>query len=369
MIKYIGFFDDSSNPSSGVSPAAVSKMGYVISSLLKNNFSVRVVSLAFKENIKEVGRGFSREVDFVFVPFFSLPGKWLNKVFRLIWINIWLFFYFLINCKVGEVVLVYHSFWIIPSVFLASKIKRLKVCLEVEEFYTDVGRWPPFLKWLEIRFFKTFSVFIVPTLLIRDRVGSGDFYVASGSYKINFDKKYIKPNDKIRVLYAGIIDRQKRGAFNAIEAARYLDSSYEIHVAGFGDVDELLSCISDINSTSACKVYYDGLLTGEEFKDYCLGFHIGLSTQRVSGDYSSSSFPSKIFTYLSFGMQVVSPRINCVAGSAVADLINYYDNDDPASIAVCIKGIDPDFCEKITDRLLALDSSFCTDLKSIFSRS
>src|SRR6185295_4440002 len=60
--------------------------------------------------------------------------------------------------------------------------------------------------------------------------------------------------------------------------------------------------------------------------------HIGLNCQRDSDPVSSVTFPSKIFTYLSAGVAVISSRaseVPAICGKAC----RYYDGDNVKSLA------------------------------------
>ena len=168
------------------------------------------------------------------------------------------------------------------------------------------------------------------------------------------------------MLYTGIIDFEKRGAFNAIDATEFLDENYVLHVLGFGEVDKLKERIEELNKTNKCKIVYDGLLSGDDFIRYCQQCHIGLSTQSLTGDYLQTSFPSKILSYMCMGLPVVSCYISCVSESGIGDLVTYYHNDSAEDIAQAIKNVNlTNTRDNITKRMFELNISFSDELDNL----
>lgn len=102
-----------------------------------------------------------------------------------------------------------------------------------------------------------------------------------------------------------------------------MNSSYKISVIGFGDVENIKKLKQEIellNEISDCKVRYDGEKKGQEYIDYLSNCDIGLSTQIATGEYLKYSFPSKMLSYMSVGLRVVSSNIECVKKSKIGDL-------------------------------------------------
>src|SRR5690606_27057474 len=170
-------------------------------------------------------------------------------------------------------------------------------------------------------------------------------------------------DDKIHLLYAGIIDTHKAGAFNALRAAEYLSEKYVLHIIGFGAVELLQKEIEKINSLKKCRVVYDGLLNGDDYIKYCQQCHIGLSTQNVEGEYLESSFPSKILSYLGMGLNVISGEIACVKQSSVSDIVRYYAKNNPREISEVIKKSEIINRKEIINRLTNLNEAFVKKLQ------
>jgi hypothetical protein len=64
--------------------------------------------------------------------------------------------------------------------------------------------------------------------------------------------------------------------------------------------------------------------------------HIGLSTQNLNATFNDTSFPSKVLTYLSNRLNVVSAKIPVVEQSCVGEWVSYYSKQTPKSIADAI---------------------------------
>ncbi|WP_157754932.1 hypothetical protein [Variovorax boronicumulans] len=354
-----------------VSPAAVNKINYIAGSFQRIGCDIEIVSPTWR--VKPGDSGNSEELGGLFPVRFAPELKYsgiFRGVLNVLFVNFWLFFFICFKFRRREKVLVYHSLAIIPAIFFARLVKSINVVLQVEELYTSVGNWHSVLKKLEAAYVATVGCsYLLSTEMLENVIPEHKFRAfVYGAYF--FGKKQPDKSrggrNRIKLLYAGIIDEDKKGAFNAVRAAAYLDGAYELHIVGFGDVERLLLEIEKCKSKSECKISYDGYMSGSEFDEYCSDFDIGLSTQSSTGEYVSSSFPSKVLTYLLFGMRVVSPQLECLTRSAVGHLVNYYDADDPLKIAEAIVSVNFEDGFSCLDELEALDAEFRDKLKILF---
>ena len=138
-------------------------------------------------------------------------------------------------------------------------------------------------------------------------------------------------------------DPRKGGAVAAVDAAEFLDENYHIHVIGFGsdiEIKYLKEEIVRVSNKTKCVVSYDGLKHGDEYIRFIQSCDIGLSTQNPDAAFNATSFPSKILSYLSNGLRVVSIRIPAIEGSDVGDKLFYYDEQTPKQIADAILSVD-----------------------------
>lgn len=221
----------------------------------------------------------------------------------------------------------------------------------------------------EYEFFKIADGFIFPTELLSEKVNTEKKpeVIIYGTYHIEKELPKLFSDGKIHCVYAGTLDPRKGGAA-AVEAALFLNGDYHIHILGFGNEKEkaeMLNIIDDISKKTEAKITYDGLLSGDEFTSFIQSCDIGFSTQSPDAAFNSTSFPSKILTYMVNGLRVVSIRIPAIEKSAVGKFMYYYDEQTPENIAKAIKSID--FSEEYDSRkaIGMLDKAFICDLKTM----
>uniref|UniRef100_UPI003AB757CC hypothetical protein n=1 Tax=Faecalibacillus intestinalis TaxID=1982626 RepID=UPI003AB757CC len=169
-------------------------------------------------------------------------------------------------------------------------------------------------------------------------------------------------------VYAGTFDPRKGGVSAATAAGEYLDKNFHIHILGFGSEEEkkiLVKQIEEVNSKNGAVVTMDGLLSGEEYTKFLQSCDAGFSTQNPDANFNDTSFPSKVLSYLSNGLRVVSVRIKALEESKVGNLLYFYDGNDPKSIAETIKSINFDKDYDSREFISQLDKEFTESLKKI----
>lgn len=376
-IKYIGFYDmPKANFKRVCALAATNKMDYIAEAIIQAGYQVHFVSPSWFDDSSRNAKFQAKtttQLDenkkLTLAPSFGASNKFAGYL-KIIFGLFWLFWWLIINVKKHEKIIVYHSPWLVLPILWAKKIKGFQLILEVEEIYGDVSSLHPYFNELEKDVFKKADSFLFSTELLAERLQTQKKYlVIYGNYKV-YDRLAVPINDgKIHLLYAGIIDSEKAGAFNAIESALYLNENYVMHIIGFGEIEKLESRIDEINRTSKCKVIYDGIKTNDEFISYCQSCHIGLSTQKMDGDYVSSSFPSKILTYMGLGLSVVSCGIDVVTKSKMKDFIQYYNSDTPKSIAEAVLNVGTVEVEKNKSIISQLNVEFIAQIKSFLKNN
>lgn len=364
-IKYIGFYNhNSSIINRTCALSAVNKMDYVISSLNEIGYGVDIISPSWlvsteKTFFKKEERVSLANNNYVYAPSFNTKYKILSY-FTIVLSWIWLFFYLVFKTQKNEKILVYHSIWLLVPLIFIRLFKKLDIILEVEEIYSDVNSLHRKFKKTELNFIRSSNSFLFSTDLLEKKLNlkNKPSIILYGNYQVF--PKLNKPNNdnKIHLLYAGIIDFDKRGAFNAVEAMRFLDEKYILHIIGFGEIEELKEKIRMVNSLSKAMIFYDGLKTGDDFVSYAQKCHIGLSTQKMEGEYLDTSFPSKILTYLGLGLNVVSCNIRCVEVSAISELVSFYNVDKPEDISKSIQEADLKSSQEIIESLMFLNTEF-----------
>jgi hypothetical protein len=370
-IKYIGFYDlQNSSVKRNISLAATNKMDYITDTLNKIGYKVHIISPAYsvennikfnkKENIKV-----SENKRITLFPSIGNKSKF-SVYINLILTQIYLFIYLIRNVRKHETILVYHSIWLSFAIKLAKLVKGFNYILELEEIYSDISHKKKYFLKYEYQLINDAKSYIIATDALKKRISKNKKYIVLyGNYKVEKLLTFPLRNNKKYLLYAGIIDKEKAGAFNAIEAAALLPSSFIMNIIGFGDVNNLQDRIKEINLKNSCTISFDGVKTGIDYVRYCQQNHIGLSTQKMQGSYTETSFPSKILSYLSFGINVISSDIPSVRESPMGDLINYYTEDNPHSIAEAIKKSTIHPSSVLQKRIMELDIKFISDLKTI----
>jgi hypothetical protein len=372
-IKYIGFYGVSNIENKRTfSLAAANKMDYICQALNKAGFNVHLVSPSGIGNTETsvpfqktttVELEEKKKLTSVFT--FSTTSKFTRNI-KIISSFIWLFFWLIYHVKRKEKILVYHSPWLVLSVLLAKKIKRFELILEVEEVYSDVSSLHPYFDKLEQKIFNSADYFLFSTELLAKTISSNkEGIIIYGNYSVFETLATPIADGKIHLVYAGIIDSHKAGAFNAIESAVYLPENYVMHIIGFGEVDKLIKRIVQINNTSNCKVYYDGIKSDNQYIEFCQSCHIGLSTQKMEGTYLNTSFPSKILSYLGMGLKVVSCYVSCVSESRIGDLVSYYQIDEPKNIAEAIMKVEINEVNTSIEIIRKLDVELVQSIKGL----
>ncbi|MBO1926325.1 glycosyltransferase [Thiomicrorhabdus sp. 6S2-11] len=355
-IKYIGYYysPELGQPKRLYSPAAATKMDYVASTLVQNDYDVEILSLCKPE--KE-GIVFNKKTHhhngYTINLIASLgTGNKLRNVLDYFLGNLILFLILIFKTKKNEMVFVYHSLGYGKTITLAKQIRKFKLVLEVEEIYQDAVTCSTRQRKQEKNNIMAADAYIFPTYILNSELNTSNkpSIVIHGTYSIQKnDSESACTDGFINVVYAGTFDIKKGGVYAAIKTAQYLPEIYKIHILGFGSDEEVKSVeslIKQVNDSSSSKVFFHGLITGKDFTDFLFSCSIGLSTQEPNAKYNETSFPSKVLTYMAHGLQVVSVRIKAVEGSDIGGYIHFYDSNRLELIAETIKNID---LQKITD--------------------
>lgn len=342
---YIGHYDfyDSSVKRS-YATSAVNKIRYMLKSFSKAYEEVCVFSFSkcIEEGLKIYRSELKQEgnVGIYFPLSWGGKGK-IHSFSMIVWLRICLFVYLLKHTHKNEHVYVYHATSYGKSILWAKAIKKFKLILEVEEIYSDVQKTSRKLRDYEYSYIDTADAYIFSTNLLNEKINklNKPYIVINGTYEVEdiISEKF--DDNRIHVVYAGTFDIRKGSAAAAAAAAKYLNKDYVLHICGFGsekDKTDLLEIISHSNAINDCKIEFHGLLKGREYISFLQQCHIGLSTQNPDASFNSTSFPSKILSYLANGLSVVSIRIPAIETSYVGKYITYYDEQTPAQIADAI---------------------------------
>lgn len=375
MIKYIAFYDNQINAAENryVITSCQSKMEYVISVLNRLGENVEVVS----PSITRASRGYFPAKTYAvndhfrvrLFPTFGVHtvfGKILRRLYQWFATNVLLYW----AVKKGDTVIAYHSVALSSVLCRLKKRKRVKLILHVEEIYSDVSQNKSHRE-KEYRVFQYGDAFITPTKQLNEMVNRNakPYAIAHGDYSAAdiVTPKY--DDGRVHCVYAGTFDRTKGGCGMAVQAARYLNNKYCLHIIGFGSAEdqrEVEALIQECQKVTPCEIVYDGEKRGDAFREYIQKCHIGLSTQNPEGEYNASSFPSKILTYLVNGLAVVTVRIPVVETSDVEDVLFFYDGKEPLQIAEAIMECSNHLNQCDYSRILEdLDATFSERVRAI----
>ena len=373
-IKYIGFYCPPDSPiKRSCSLAAVTKMTYIIQALKNAGADVEIVSPAWiteKPTVKQLSSKNDKKI--VYPPSIYTSSRILRHI--LMWFSLlWLFFYLIFHIKKDDFVIVYHSMYLVRIITWLKKLKKFDLILEVEEIYSDVSHYSRLKTKREFDLFKLADKYLFSTELLNIKLNKENkpFAINYGTYQVEDICETPLNDGRIHVVYAGTFDLHK-GAKTAVLAGQFLDERYHLHILGFGSKDEtecILSLINEVSTKTSARITYDGCLRGDEYKKFIQRCHIGLSTQIPDAKFNDTSFPSKVLSYLSNGLRVVSVKIPVLTASRINDLLYYYEDSTPQSIADTIKSIDLSSSFSSRERLRELDEDFISTIQEWIRKS
>ncbi|WP_318617950.1 glycosyltransferase [Sporosarcina sp. YIM B06819] len=362
-------------------PSAQPKISYLIDSIKAAGYQVNMVSSCMSN------RGFFKRKRFeideaekhIFFSSFYSKFKLFRKL-SLIGITLQTILYVLFKVKKGDCLLVYHSLNYILPLKIINGIFKKPFILEVEEFYSAVNENHRKFESKEIEFINSANGYLLVNDLMKEKIDlrNKPMIISYGNYKVPLKKKenIFKDSQFINIVYAGVIEDNRKAAFLAAKTARYLNENYKIHILGFGnnkDIKELRELINNINTECGSeKVIFHGKKSGNQYTDFLQSCDIALSchtyseTEKASADYT---FPSKIITYLANNLRVVSADIRCVRESMMSSYILFYEENSAMSIARAIKEIDINTSYNSKNEILNLDREFILKLSQLFNET
>ena len=372
MIHYIcGYANDNSKIKRVYSPAGASKMKYIFGCFEKLGKKCRIYSTC-----QVISRRFARkqrEEHSVYRASFRTRNKytfWLDRLFAVLQL-----FFYLLNVKKEDYVVVYHERFYLGCIKFISRIKRFKLIYEIEEVYTIAKQYSQKRVNKEIRALtkgikRNLIGYIFPSELLNKRINTCGlpYIMIHGTYNVEEDYGEKYNDGKIHCVYAGTFDPQKGGVAAAVSAAQFLNEGYHVHILGFGnkqDEELLINQIDEISKKTKCGLSFDGLKTGEEYNRFIQKCDIGLSTQNPAASFNETSFPSKILSYMANGLRVVTVRIPAIETSGVSNCVYYYDKQDPQEIAKAITRVDFNDGYSGQEIIKKLSDGFLSDLNNL----
>lgn len=270
----------------------------------------------------------------------------------------------------GDTLIVYHSLALMPVISRMRRHRKFRLVLQVCEVYSDAMAAPvPQRRREELEFIRSADAYIFMSEALAQLLhGEREYAVCLGAYRWEPPMTGREKRTKIHVVYSGNLDPVKGGASAAVKAGEYLTEQYHLHILGAGNETQVAAVkrlIWEISRRTAAEITYDGVLLGEAYSRFLQQCDIGLSTQNPAGAFNATSFPSKILSYLSNGLRVVSTRTPVIEASAVGGFLHYYDEQEPWEIADAVRRVDLHVPWDAGGIVRKLDEDFVDALKKL----
>lgn len=375
-IKYIGFYDLSIMGHERVATlSATNKMDYISSVINKAGFRVDIISPSWaidtvknKESLK-AKKIIMDNKSITLFPTFKASSFFL-KPFKVLYSLVYLLLWIVKNVKRNEKVLVYHAPLLSYPLLIAKYIKKFEIILEVEEIYSEVWKSKKLYSKVESKIIEKSEQYLCVSDLLAKRIDYAKSIVIYGNYNVPLNKQKHNNDEFINIVYAGSLDAVGGGAINSIKCADLLPPNYIVNILGTGSDKikiEIRNKIKDINTKHGrIKCIYHGVLNGEEYSDFLHSCQIALNPQK-GGNYMDTAFPSKVLSYLSHNLKVVSTKIESIVQSKVGEVVFFTENDTPESFVETITSIDATKNYNSTDLIRKLDRDFTDKIKKILS--
>src|ERR1017187_10096996 len=145
------------------------------------------------------------------------------------------------------------------------------------------------------------------------------------------------PNGGVRFFYAGAL-AYSHGIDLLLESLKHLpEQGWHMIIAGQGPLAEQVIRLTQ-DPRWLGRVEHRPAMPPEAFERLLGENHVGLNCQRISDPISSVTFPSKVFTYLSAGLLVISSKagyVEQICGNACF----YYEGETPEALAAAMREV------------------------------
>ena len=140
-----------------------------------------------------------------------------------------------------------------------------------------------------------------------------------------------KPGSPTRFHYAGSLDSPRGLELLLQTIPRLPPQNWRLDVTGAGPLEPMgRQMAKDPRFTE--KIVFHGVLDSKDFSPLLAGAEIGLNLQRSGNPVSGVTFPSKLFSYLSAGLQVISTEASDVK-SILGNACLYLSAETPETLA------------------------------------
>lgn len=303
--------------------------------------------------------------------FSSLPRiNTLVHALDVLWGYLQLLFYVLFHVSASDTVLVYHSLGYRGLWGFLRKIKRFNYVLEVEELFQTFQASVSGYKKHERKVFRYPDAFLFSNSILEAEINIDNkpSVIINGIYNCSTGEENKVKREKKKVVYAGSLEQQK-GVDYVIQAAKCLSTDYEVHIIGFGtdkDMSRVNKLLEECKG-SGVKVSYDGVYKGEEYLRYLQSCNIGMCIQDENDEFNKYEYPSKVFSYLSKGLQVVANDLIQLRKSDIYPFLHISKSKNPEDVAVAIKSCSDNYIDA-NEIMKKLDEGFKRRIKVIIRR-
>ena len=267
----------------------------------------------------------------------------------------------------------YHSLYNRKWLKKYKKLNKNPFILEIEDVFSSLSKRNKRFKREEWQLFNLASGSICINDIVQEKLSDKVTNVISyGSYTLPTYYRTKKEDAKIKIVYAGVIEQERKAAFLAVESMQYLSGEYELHILGFGrkeDIDALQNLIFYINAQigKTC-IYFHGKKNGDEYYRFLQNCDIALSTHSYDEntiEAANHTFPSKVLVYMANGLRVVAQNLEVLRRSKIGDLLYFYDSPKPECLAKAIQNIDISQPYDSRKKIEELDERFKSEVKKL----
>lgn len=357
-IFYLAYFSLFDGESRFCSPAANNVCSYITDVLLRNaDDEIVVINLSqHKKHLKFCRSKVSNVQKNVFVnaPCYG-SGRLLSRI-SCFFLNRWVKKYLKRNSSPEDKIIIYHSLNTLKlEGFISQNFNSI---LQVEEIYCDVLNKSFKTASSEINVLNSFKkhIFVSETLQKDKRINSLKSLVFYGSYSLPAVPKFRREEKSI--VYAGTFEKNKGIEF-ACDLMRLLPD-YNLYIYGHGSksrVRDLLTKYKDFKN-----VYFEGRLSENELSQKLYSYRFALSPLDPQSNFSSTTFPSKILTYLKSDLIVISSKFESVMRSPFKSCLILADYDLQSfqkAIVSSSETIEKKSSLQVREFINKLDQDFC----------
>ena len=369
-VKYIAFYSDDADRYPR-SLAALDKIRYVCEAIENAGFRVELLSLCdvSLNGVKQSGQSKLLNHSQLFLPKTFVKNNLLKKIQHRLFRDRWRYLFLNKHIDNGDVILAYHSLPVLRYVSRIKKKKNVKLVLELEEVYSRLRKTGLKESGKEEALINLSDGFLFSSEVLQDKYildsCSKPSAVINGVYHVN---RVATKDDRLeRIVYAGGF-APERGVDAVIKLSQFLPPNYSIHILGSGskeEIERVVNLISSVKSDQCCSVVFHGEKRGNEYTSFLQSCDIGICLQDPADDFNKYEFPSKIFSYLSNGLYVVSTDTIQLQKSPIYDYITISTSSKLEDIAKTIKEMDADELKNPAEVLEYLDKKAIQDVKQL----